>query len=340
MARRLRLNPAPTPTSAPIPAGRAPSNAASDVSHAKHAPPAPQGIPRPAAPGLAAGAPRVLSEARARAKGRLLQSVPLHRIEDDHLRRDRLAPGNPETDEDMAALVASIRERGQQAPIEAVPLHSRPREAWGLISGQRRLAALRHLHAETRDDRFATALVRVVHPEDRAAAYRSMVEENEIRVDVSFWERGRMVARAVEAGVFPDRRAALRGLYGSVPRAKRSKIGSFADLATALEGVLRFPTALPERHGLALAKAVEADAGLAERIAAALAEAAPEDAGAERMVVEAVLRAGGSGPAEGRRAAPFRLVRRGGRLTIAGPRVDAALEDALRDWLAARASGR
>ena len=44
-------------------------------------------------------------------------------------------------------------------------------------------------------------------------AYVAMVEENEIRVGLSFYERARIAAKSVEAGVYPDDRAALRALF-------------------------------------------------------------------------------------------------------------------------------
>jgi hypothetical protein len=58
-------------------------------------------------------------------------------------------------------------------------------------------------------------------------AYLAMVEENEIRVGLSFYERARIVARAAEAGVFERHRGAAarssprpRGRAG--PRSARS----------------------------------------------------------------------------------------------------------------------
>ena len=90
-----------------------------------------------------------------------------------------------------------------------------------------------------------------------------MVEENEIRVGLSYYERARIAARAAELGVFPDTASALARLFASASRAKRSKIGSFLRLYTALDDRLRFPAAIPERLGLRLARALDADAGLA-----------------------------------------------------------------------------
>ncbi|MFD1810536.1 hypothetical protein ACFSHQ_27630 [Gemmobacter lanyuensis] len=115
-----------------------------------------------------------------------------------------------------------------------------------------------------------------------------MVEENEIRVGLSFYERARIALKAVEAGVFPDDRSALRSLFASASRAKRSKIGSFLTLVRALDGALRFPEAIGERLGLQLAQALEADPGLASRLQLALQAEIP-DAMAEQTLLQRAL---------------------------------------------------
>ena len=58
--------------------------------------------------------------AAARAEGRMIEAVPLERIAADHLVRDRMAADG----EAMEALVGSLRDRGQQVPVEVVMLRS------------------------------------------------------------------------------------------------------------------------------------------------------------------------------------------------------------------------
>ena len=186
---------------------------------------------------------------RARREGRLAETLALDAIVEDHLIRDRAGIDESE----MEALIESLRARGQQVPIEVIDLGG---GRYGLISGWRRLTALRRL-AETGAGP-GTVIAFLRRPDGDADAYLAMVEENEIRADLGFWERGRIVARAVEHGVFEDTRAALNGLFGSVPRARRSKIGSFVALARMLDGQLAFPQALSERLGLALAQRLKA----------------------------------------------------------------------------------
>ena len=196
------------------------------------------------------------------------------------------APG----DADMAALKASIAARGQQTPIEVIDRGEGATPRYGLISGWRRLAALGALHGETGAARFATIRALLRRPESAADAYQAMVEENEIRASLSYWERARVVARAADQGVFADERAALSALFAHASRPRRSKIGTFLTLYRAFEDVLRHPAALPERRGLALAQALAADPALPRRLAAALRDVDPADAEAEQAAIDALLR--------------------------------------------------
>ncbi|MFD2858438.1 ParB/RepB/Spo0J family partition protein [Seohaeicola zhoushanensis] len=198
--------------------------------------------------------------ASARAEGRLIETLPLSAIDPHHLVRDRMA----QDPEEMEALTASLLARGQQTPIEVVALpQPRGGHTHGLVSGLRRLSALQELERE-HGARFATVKALVVAPPDRQAAYVAMVEENEIRANLSLYERARIALKAWQEGIYPTRKLALQGLFGAVSRSKRSKINSLVDVVEALDGVLRFPTAISEKLGLELAKAVEA--GGAKRI--------------------------------------------------------------------------
>lgn len=221
----------------------------------------------------------------ARASGRLMRRLGLEQIEAGHLARDRMRADPAEMDD----LIASLRDRGQQVPIEVQALED---GRFGLISGWRRLAALRHLHGETGDARFATVLAILRAPETLAEAYRAMVEENEIRAGISYYERARIAALAAEAGVYPDARAAIAGLFAAASRAKRSKIGSFLLLWQVLDSRLRFGPAIPERLGLALARAIEGDAAFARRLGDRLRKADCSTAAEELALLERALRLG------------------------------------------------
>jgi hypothetical protein len=190
----------------------------------------------------------------------------------------------------------SIRAHGQRTPIEVVAVGVAQANGvalagtlpYGLISGWRRLAALESLYAETGEARFATVQALVRRPESAAAAYVAMVEENEIRLGLSQYERARVVARAAARGVFASEEAALDALFATASPAKRSRIRSFVALYHGLDAHLRFPAAIPERLGLALLDRLREGQGPA--IAAALAAASPATAEAELALLARLAR--------------------------------------------------
>ncbi|WP_239032043.1 ParB/RepB/Spo0J family partition protein [Paroceanicella profunda] len=260
--------------------------------------PAPDG-PRSARPAGLPGMPPIASVAgeaateaalaeltrgldQARAEGRLILALPLADIAPGHLSRDRISVD----EEEMQALVDSLQAHGQRTPVEVAAIAGP--QPYGLISGWRRYHALSHLQATTGEARFATIQAIVRHPSTAAEAYIAMVEENEIRVGLSHYERARVVAATVDLGVFDTERAALQGLFGAASRAKRSKIGSFLELHRHLGDRLRFPARIPERLGLALVEALRAGKGASLR--ARLASAAPETPEAELALLQAALR--------------------------------------------------
>lgn len=259
----------------------------------------------------------------AEAEGRIARRLPIDRVEATHLNRDRMVL-DPE---EMATLKASLEARGQQTPIEVLSLSS---GRFGLISGLRRLRALREMGQ-------TEVLAFVRRPESAAASYVAMVEENEIRADLSFYERANIAVQAVGAGVYPDARVAVKALFAHVAPAKRSKILRFVLLREALGRNLLFPAAIPEKLGLALAAAIEADRGIATRINDTLRKTPPADAVAERLVLERGLKGSAGKAPRGEEIAPgvmFKATR--GKLTLSGKGVDAALVQALRDWLGQR----
>lgn len=252
-------------------------------------------IARVAAESAAEAALSEISEAmaRARAEGRLVLRLKLDEIEADHLVRDRIGLD----EEELAGLVASIFEHGQRSPIEVSEIAP---GRYGLISGWRRLAALRRL-SEGGDARFGYVLALVRQPDNAADAYIAMVEENEIRLGLSYYERARIAARAVEQGVFENEREALRRLFANASRSRRSKIGSFLVLYHQLDGVLRFPEMISERLGLALEKRLQdEDFAVLETFLAELRRDAPEDQAAEMARLQAFAALSGPAPEVGR----------------------------------------
>lgn len=216
----------------------------------------------------------------ARSEGRLILRLDLDSVQADYLVRDRIEGDDAE----LESLVESLRARGQQTPIEVVPLG----DGYGLISGWRRLTALRRLQTQTGEARFATVLAILRTPESASDAYVAMVEENEIRLGLSYFERARIVDRSVAQGVFDSDTAALRSLFATASRAKRSKIGSFLPVVRQLEPHLRFPVQLNERVGLRLSKALE-DPGFAHALPDKLTRHDRPDPEAERALLTQLL---------------------------------------------------
>lgn len=221
------------------------------------------------------------SLARARDEGRMVVQIPLDQIVLDHLVRDRVV-----VEEDaMQTLMASLRDRGQQTPIEVMQLAP---DRYGLISGWRRCKALAQL-AEAHSEEAPTVLALLRRPEEASDAYLAMVEENEIRVDLSYFERARIVAKAVDEGVFAAERTALQELFRAASRAKRSKIGSFLPVVRALDGVVTYPQALSERLGLALAQMLNDQPGFEQVLKTALNAASPDSPEAETALLSKAL---------------------------------------------------
>lgn len=224
----------------------------------------------------------VLSEEmiRARHEGRLTQNLRLDQIDVDYLRRDRLSaePGP------MEELITSIRTHGQRSPIEVADLGE---GRYGLISGWRRLWAITTLSKEDAD-KFSHVQALIRHPAQASDAYIAMVEENEIRHGLSYYERARVVARAVEAGVFTDERVALKQLFAAASRPRRSKIGTFIKLYHDFDGLLRFPAAISERLGLALVKVI-GEVGTTELVGR-LQAGSPVDAETELKILEEFIK--------------------------------------------------
>ncbi|WP_103336417.1 ParB/RepB/Spo0J family partition protein [Pseudotabrizicola formosa] len=305
------------------------------------------GAPAPIAQVVAeASAQAALTElsdamARARAEGRLVLRLALDQIDCDHLMRDRIGLD----EEELAPLMTSLRSHGQRTPVEVVELSS---GRFGLISGWRRIQALTRLFAETGEPRFAEVQALLRQPGSAQEAYVAMVEENEIRLGLSYYERARIAARAVDAGVFETEKQALQRLFASASRSRRSKIGSFVSLYRLLDEVLRFPAALPERLGLALAQALDQRPAEAQALVEGLAaDPAPDPAGEQARLAAFVSRKTGSEPAKPRVLPPSVKEMRPGVflevsggwsrpvLTLSGPRVDPDFRDALERWLAA-----
>lgn len=222
--------------------------------------------------------------------------IPLDRIEADALPRDRTRLDPAALDE----LQASIAAHGLRQPIEVFETPT----GYGLVSGYRRLAALRRLHALTGDPRHARIAAVILPAADRAALLARMVEENEIRADLSPWERASIAIAARDDGTFPTLDAALAALFPHAGRPKRARIRGAAEVVEALEGVLADPEALSERQLLRIAGALRL--GWRELIVTAVEESGARTAAAQWEAMRPVLAEAETLLSQGRDTRPTR----------------------------------
>lgn len=284
--------------------------------------------PRSAGQRAEAARDRVEAEAfrAAQGAGLVMLDLALDEIEADALVRDRAVIGAEELEE----LKASIARNGLRLPVEVFERGEEgegPR--YGLLSGYRRLMAVRALREMTGDGRHATIKAVLREPAALGGAFAAMVEENEVRASLSQYERGRIAVIAAQQGAYANTEAAVDALFPVASKAKRSKIRSFALIFEELGDMLKFPDLIREKDGLRLAQALR-DGGEA-RLREALARSEPEDPEGEAEVVAEAL-AGFDAP----RPDP----RKGGRpRRAAGPRAEAgsgyviAAEQDAKGWL-------
>ncbi|MDA8587062.1 ParB N-terminal domain-containing protein [Rhodobacteraceae bacterium] len=220
----------------------------------------------------------------AQGRGLVLVEIPIDRIRADELVRDRAVIDRDE----LTELRASIVKNGLRLPIEVYELAEKTSEHdYGLISGYRRLMAYQEARKGTGVDKFEKIKAIVRKPESSAESVAAMVEENEIRANLTHFERGRIAALSAQSGTFVNVEEAVTKLFAFASKAKRSKIRSFALIFEELGDLLYFPEALSERQGLAIAAAIRAGAenSLRETLALATAETAAE----EWAVLEPIL---------------------------------------------------
>lgn len=301
MAKRRRLNPPSEETLQRIGANLAPTSGRTPPSAL--APIAAQAADAAAAstpedPTTRADAERYRAALEA---GMVIKALPLSQVAADEILRDRAVIDDAE----MAELKASIRAHGLRLPIEVFALlePDTQESEYGLISGWRRLTAMKEIFAETQDPAFAQINALIRKPDTSADAYVAMVEENEIRADLSQYERGRIAVLAAQQGAFDSYEDAVSSLYATGSKAKRSKIRSFALLHKTLGDALHFASHLSERQGLLIAGAVKAGQGQTLREALGKTESA--NAAAEWQLLEAAIKSTQAKP-KGQGAAPQR----------------------------------
>lgn len=220
------------------------------------------------------------------AKGLIMADIPLEEIDPDAIIRDRISLSA----EEMNELQISIAAHGLRLPVEVFE-RSGPGEGprYGLLSGYRRYRAVQQLRGMSGGNAFQTIRAIVRDPQELGGTFGAMVEENEVRANLSHYERGRIAVVASQEGAFVNVEAAVDALFTVASKAKRSKIRSFALIFEELGDMLNYPEALREKDGLKLAQALRA--GAEARIREALAAGLPGSAEEEWAIIDAAIEA-------------------------------------------------
>ena len=181
--------------------------------------------------------------------------VPLEEIEADSLLlRDRIGKDAP----GMEELINSILASGLRMPVELFPLVTpRPPCRYGLVSGFRRLEAFRLLKARSGAATWDRIPALLRDPVSDEAILVGMVEENDVRRDISPWEKARIAVAAAERGWFANTEAAIAALYAAASPVKRCRIRAVARAVELLDGMIAEPWRLTERQCLRIAAAAE-----------------------------------------------------------------------------------
>ena len=108
-------------------------------------------------------------------------------------------------DPKFAELLASLKAHGQEVPIRVRPIRNAAPFEFEIVSGHRRHAACLSLDAETEGGFKILAIVDAKAGEARDLVLK-MYRENEQRYDLSAFEKGRMFARWLEAGIYASQR--------------------------------------------------------------------------------------------------------------------------------------
>ena len=178
--------------------------------------------------------------------------IPLSAIAMDALPRDRATLDEAA----LAELQASVNKDGLRQPIEVWQLTT-PADghSYGLISGLRRLTVHHNLN-RLRPTAFTTIPAFLRNPTSISDAMAAMVAENEIRSDLSPWDKGRMLVQSVEEGIFDTIEAAANALHPTLTRQRRFVLRTYASVVDELQGQIATPERLNHSQLTRLASAL------------------------------------------------------------------------------------
>ena len=193
-----------------------------------------------------------------------LIEIPVDLIEMDALPRDR-----SQTDEEAdKQLYMSILLDGLRQPIEVW----RKGERYGLIAGHRRLATFKDMATSSKLYTKIPAFIRT--PETVPQAMADMIAENEIRANISPWDRARIVVDACEEGIFQTPDEAVKALHPRADDRKRTRLRATVMVVETFRDTFPDPHSLSERKLLRLGATIRA--GLADMALDAISRHRPK----------------------------------------------------------------
>ena len=179
--------------------------------------------------------------------------LPLDQIHSSDLPRDRLNLKGQAGSDEMEELKASLRSRGQRTPVTVC---RDGQDRYQLVSGWRRMTALRQL-AQEQGEAAPMITARLTGlKEARIELYIDMVESNLLHQDLSF---GEMAQLALTAAADPASQElgigeVVNRLYGSLHKMKRSYIRSFVHLLQVLGDCVPYPEKISRNQGIAVSR--------------------------------------------------------------------------------------
>lgn len=247
---------------------------------------------------------------QAKGEGRLLLELDPKRIRATEF-RNRHERSLLADDPKFVELKASLQANGQENPIRVRPVKNALPFEFEIVSGHRRHAACLALDASSPGGFPVLALVDAGAADARDLVLK-MYRENEERYDLSAFEKGRMFARWLEAGIYDNQRELATGIgLGEAAVAKYLAVAALPAPVLAAFGDER---AIPMSWGSTLSQALKANPSAVLRAAERLAQRQPL---ANADVVMRTLTAaavGKSAPASG--SSREESVRIGGRVPL------------------------
>jgi ParB family transcriptional regulator, chromosome partitioning protein len=247
----------------------------------------------------------------AKAQGRLLLPLDPKKIRATEFRNRHdlsLLADDPKFKE----LVASLRAHGQETPIRVRPIRNAAPFEFEIVSGHRRHAAALLLDSELAGGFQILAIVDAKAGEARDLVLK-MYRENEERYDLSAFEKGRMFARWLEAGLYDSQKEVGEAVGLGEPAV--AKYLAVANLPGEVLAVFTDVRLISMRWGSALSQALKTNQSAVLKAAEKLAarKPLPEPDAVFRALVAAGTH--GSG-APSRATSREESVRIGGRVPL------------------------